>query len=155
MEATQVPVGATILLYDGICGLCTKSVQFVLRHDAKKKFYFASLQGAFAKKILGTHGKNIESLDTVCLLKNYGQPNQLVLAKSEAFLEICEMLGGWFQGVTLLGFFPHRLLDRVYDWVANSRYAWFGQTDQCLVAERIIRERFIEDHGNFEGVTTI
>ena len=45
-----------ILLYDGVCGLCNRLNQFVLRRDPAGIFRFASLQSALAARILSRRG---------------------------------------------------------------------------------------------------
>ena len=58
-------MGNPILLYDGVCGLCNRSVQFILRHDRNAIFRLASLQSAIGRTILARHGANPDDLDTV------------------------------------------------------------------------------------------
>ena len=59
-----------ILLYDGVCGLCNRFVQFILRRDRDAVFRFAALQSAFAATILARHGANPSALDTVYVVVN-------------------------------------------------------------------------------------
>jgi len=63
-----------ILLYDGVCGLCNRLVQFILRRDRNAVFRFASLQSALAARILTRHGANPRDLDTVAVVVNHDFP---------------------------------------------------------------------------------
>jgi predicted DCC family thiol-disulfide oxidoreductase YuxK len=58
-----------ILFYDGDCGLCNSSVQFVLKHRKHNAIYFATLQSDLAKQTLNKKGIEIK-LDTLYFLKN-------------------------------------------------------------------------------------
>jgi len=61
----------SILLYDGVCVLCNRLVQFILRRDREAIFRFAALQSPFAARILSRHGANPTDLDTVYLVLNH------------------------------------------------------------------------------------
>src|ERR1700683_2602977 len=83
-----------ILLYDGVCGLCNRLNQFVLRHDRTGIFRFASLQSALAASILARHGANAADLDTVHVVVNPDQPDEYLLARSDAVIFVLKQLGG-------------------------------------------------------------
>jgi predicted DCC family thiol-disulfide oxidoreductase YuxK len=83
-----------IILYDGVCGLCNRVNQFVLRRDPEGIFRFASLQGAVAGRILARHGANPEGLDTVYVVVDYELPEERLLPRSDAVIFILKQLGG-------------------------------------------------------------
>ncbi len=127
-----------IVLYDGVCLLCQQSVQFIIRHDKKNKFVFASLQSDAAQKLLGEiHIKN--SLDTIVLLKG-----QLHFEKSDAVLEIVKNLSGAWPLFFAFKIVPRFLRDAVYTYVAKHRYGWFRKSDSCLVPSAEIRDKFLD-----------
>ena len=69
MAPTSAQVaGHSLILYDGVCGLCNRFVQFVLRHDARGRFWFCALQDPLAGRILASHGLDSASLGTFCLV---------------------------------------------------------------------------------------
>src|SRR6266567_2133210 len=82
-----------ILLYDGVCGLCNRLVQFILRRDVAGKFCFASLQSGLAERILVRHGANARDLDTVYVVVNYEQTDERVLPRSDAVIFVLKNLG--------------------------------------------------------------
>ena len=83
-----------ILLYDGVCGLCNRLVQFVLKRDSSGHFRFASLQSDFASRILRQHGLDPDDLDTVYLVEAPGQrPAPPVLMPSSPCCENWEDSG--------------------------------------------------------------
>jgi len=83
----------SILLYDGVCGLCNRMVQFVLRRDAAGVFRFASLQGELAEGILARHGLDASDLDTVYVVVNASTADEFLLARSDAVIFILQHLG--------------------------------------------------------------
>jgi len=82
-----------ILLYDGVCGLCNRFVQFILRRDAAGVFRFAALQSGLAGRVLGRHGKDARDLDAVYVVVDYELPGERVLARADAVIFILGHLG--------------------------------------------------------------
>ena len=74
-----------IVLYDGVCGLCNRAVQFLLKRDRHDRLQFASLQSDLAARVLPRHGMDPKGLDTVYAVLNYGEPNETLLGKGDAF----------------------------------------------------------------------
>src|SRR5215470_10758647 len=79
---TPALLGHPVILYDGVCGLCNRWVQFLLRRDQRDRFRFAPLQSALAAQILMRHSVTPGSLDTVYVVQQLGQPEECLLAQS-------------------------------------------------------------------------
>jgi predicted DCC family thiol-disulfide oxidoreductase YuxK len=134
-----------ILLYDGVCGLCNRLVQFVLRRDRNAIFRFASLQNAFATPILTRHGASPSDLDTVYVVMNYELPDEYLLSRSEAILFVLKQLASRWQALaSLLQLLPKSLRDAVYNAVARRRYRIFGRTEACMLPPDQRRNRFLD-----------
>jgi len=134
-----------IILYDGVCGLCNRSVQFLLKHDKEERFRFASLQSDFAAKVLGRHGLDPKDLDTVHVVENYDQPGERVLQRSDAVLRAGRELGGfWGASSSIARIVPRALRDVVYRLVATNRYRVFGKYDSCMLPDPNQRSRFLD-----------
>lgn len=129
----------SLILFDGVCVLCSNVVRFIIRHDRNDNFRFAALQSRYALKILD--GEKIPSgnLNTVILVEN-GK----VYQRSDAVLRIVGKLsGGW----SLLRFFiiiPAPVRDFFYKFVANKRYGWFGKYDECMIPGTNIAGKFAD-----------
>jgi predicted DCC family thiol-disulfide oxidoreductase YuxK len=135
----------TILLYDGVCGLCNRLVRFVLQRDRRDCFRFASLQGEVARAILRRHGLRPGQLDTLYVVLHAGQEAELLLARSEAARYIFRRLGGFWAGLSrTLGVLPVALSDWGYNRVANQRYRVFGKYDACPLPEAKDRHKFLD-----------
>ena len=81
-----------ILLYDGMCGLCNRFVQFVLRHDPGGVFRFASLQSPMAERIVQQHVGNSAGLATVYVVVDYELPGERLLSRLDAVIFVLKQL---------------------------------------------------------------
>src|SRR4029077_2192992 len=82
-----------ILLYDGVCGLCNRLVQFSLKRDARRCLHFASLQSDFAARILKRHALDPRDLDTVYFVEDYGRPEERLSARCDAVISVLQQIG--------------------------------------------------------------
>jgi predicted DCC family thiol-disulfide oxidoreductase YuxK len=134
-----------IILYDGVCGLCNRMVQFLLKRDQKGRLRFASLQSDFAAKILTRHGIDPKDLDTVQVVTNYEQPDERVLGRSDAILRASSELGmPWTALATIARIVPRALRDIVYGFVARNRYRVFGKYETCMLPDPNQKHRFLD-----------
>ena len=132
-------INEPLILYDGVCNLCNRWVQFVLKHDRRRRFYFAPFQGATAKNILSEKFQEQNVPDTVILIDN-----NKVYTRSEAALRIFKLLGKGWNLIYGLMIFPRFVRDGVYILVANRRYKWFGKSDSCILPAPEWKDRFLE-----------
>jgi predicted DCC family thiol-disulfide oxidoreductase YuxK len=131
-----------ILLYDGVCGLCNRLVQFVLKRDTKAHFRFASLQSDFACRILQRHGLDPHDLDTLYFVE---EPGERLRARSDAVIAVLRDLGGFWRAASfLLRALPTWLRDWGYRLIARHRYRAFGKYESCLLPEEKYRHRFLD-----------
>ena len=143
MDAEQVP--HPIILYDGVCGLCNRMNQFVLKRDRAGVFRFASLQSALAARILARHGANASDLDTVYVVVNPDLPDETLLARSDAVTYIARQLGGiWRLAGSIAHLLPRSIRDWGYRLVARHRYRIFGRFDACPLPTPEHRSRFLD-----------
>ena len=133
-----------IVLYDGVCGLCNRLVQFLLRRDQNDRLLFASLQSEFAAPILRRHNANPEDLDTVFVVIDYGRDTERMLARSDAVLEVYRELGGVWRVIAAARIIPRALRDIVYNLVARNRYRVFGKSDSCMIPQPEYRAKFLD-----------
>ena len=130
--------GEKVVLFDGVCNLCSSSVRFMLRRDRRRVLRFASIQSAAGRELYEQTGLDPDSPDSFVLVT----PERTYL-RSDAALAIAREFGGLW---TLLGVFkivPRALRDWVYSLVARNRYRWFGKREECLVPTPELRERFL------------
>ena len=133
-----------MLLYDGVCGLCSRLVQFVLRHDARRVFDFASLQSATCQAMVRKAGGDPRDLNSFYVVADYRTGDSRTFTKSNAALFVLDRLGWPWKATRLIHVVPARVRDRAYDAVARVRYKIFGRHEQCLIPSAEFRRRFID-----------
>ncbi len=133
-----------IVLYDGVCGLCNRLVQFLLKHDRHDRLLFASLQSDVAAAILIRHGADPHELDTVYVVMNYEEPDERLLARSDAILSLGKALGGIWSLAAVGKVLPRPIRDWLYNIVAQNRYRVFGKFDSCMMPEGRYRRKFLD-----------
>lgn len=132
-------VEPAILLYDGGCGFCTRSVLFVFARDPAGRFRFASLQSAFGRRLLGEHGVPLD-VDTVVLVDG-GR----AYVRSTAALRVGRGLRWPWSWLAALGFVvPRPLRDAAYRGFAKRRHRLFGREDHCANPSPELRSRMLD-----------
>ncbi|HCH63355.1 MAG TPA: hypothetical protein DFR83_11155, partial [Deltaproteobacteria bacterium] len=111
-----------VVLYDGTCGFCHASVQWLLDHDAIGHFAYAPLQGETAAQLRSRHPELPDDLDSVLLVEHVDKPRERVWWRSHAVFRICSLLGGVWSVPGLLRYLPLRLTDALYMAVARVRH---------------------------------
>jgi len=123
-----------IIIFDGVCGLCNKSVDILIKLDRKKQFLYTSLQGEFIKTL------NIEpKIDSIIYYKDGN-----LFYKSTAILKILRSLGGIWVFANLFYIIPRAIRDFIYDLVAKYRYKIFGRMESCRLPKKGEEELFID-----------
>ena len=120
----------TILYFDGVCNLCNKTVQWVLKHDRTRTIHFAPLQ---------EHRDLLQS-DMTSVVLFY---NGTYYYKSDAVLKLVSFFGWQWQWVRMAYILPKFLRDKLYTFVANRRYKWFGKENECMVPSPDAKHRFL------------
>jgi len=134
-----------ILLYDGVCGLCNRLVQFILRRDRDAVFRFASLQSALATSVLTRHGVKAADLDTVYVVLNYNELGETLLARSDAVVFVLKQLGSFWRACAFVfQLLPRPIRDWKYRIVARHRYRIFGRYYTCPLPTEKTRARFLD-----------
>ncbi len=126
-----------IVLFDGVCNLCSAAVQFILSHNTRKNLRFASLQSDFGQSQLVKFQLPAE-VKTIVYLKG-----ENVFLRSAAALEICKELNGLYPILSVFTICPTFLRDWIYNFIASHRYQWFGKKDQCWIPSPDLASRFI------------
>lgn len=129
-----------VILFDGVCNLCNRSVQFIIRHDPSGKFLFAPLQGRKAAEWMKQWSLDQEAGKSILLIQN-GQ----LYHRSTAALRIAGQLKGPVRSLYIFLVIPRWIRDAVYNWIAANRYRWFGKQDACMIPTPELTKRFIQD----------
>lgn len=135
---------APVLLYDGVCGVCNRSVRTILRFDPTGPLRFAALESVFAKTIIERHPE-IGAVDSVVFVDDPGGPSERVAVRSEAVLRVADYLGGPWRMFVAAHVIPAPLRDWLYDKFAAIRYRVGGKYDSCPLPAPEVRARFVAD----------
>lgn len=130
---------AKVVVFDGICVLCSRGVAFILKHDAKQQFRFASMQSKTGRALLLEYGLDPDD-PTSLLLVDEGKG----YINSEAIIRIACQFGLAWHIVKLAYFIPRCMRDAIYRWFARNRYRWFGQHATCSVPSPDLSDRFLQ-----------
>src|SRR3972149_7222705 len=117
-----------IILFDGYCLLCSKSMKFILRRDNKNRFLFVPSQSKLGQEISGYFNLNGKVNESVILIDN-----GVIFENSTAVLKIIKKLGGLLPLFYILILLPEKLRDYFYSIISNNRYEWFGRKNQCSI----------------------
>lgn len=133
----KVDLPEHLLLFDGVCNLCNASVRFVIRHDTRQLFRFASLQSDYGRRVLGMQEQ--DPGDSVVYFER-GQMH----TQSTAVLRIAWRLRFPVNLLYGLIIIPPFVRNPIYRLIARKRYRWFGRQDQCMIPGPSIAERFMD-----------
>jgi len=132
------------VLYDGVCGLCSRLLRFVLRHDHRCVFDFAWLQSAAGRAIVERCGGNPDELTSFYVIADHRSERWRAFTRSDAALFVAGELGWPWKAARVVRVVPKPIRDRAYDLVARSRYRAFGRYDRCVLPRPEFRSRFVE-----------
>lgn len=126
-----------IVLFDGVCNLCNKTVLFLIKQDKNNHLHFAAMQTIAGESIIKKHAVKT-NFRSVVFIKD-----ELVFYKSDAVIEIVKQLSGWPR-IAMIGLiFPRFLRNWIYDLVANNRYKFFGKQASCSMPSKANKHKFI------------
>jgi len=129
-----------IILFDGVCNLCSASVQFIIRHDKKRQFRFASLQSPFGQYVLSHFNLPLTELNSFILLEN-----NAIYTRSTGALKAAKKLDGLYGWLYAFVIVPPFIRNAVYNIIARNRYIWLGKKDACWLPTPQLKELFWDD----------
>jgi len=127
------------VLFDGVCNLCSGSVQFIIKRDSKGTFQFASLQSDVGQQLLDKFKIDKNLLHSVILIRG-----DQFFQRSDAALEIARKLSGGWPLFYSFKITPRFIRDGIYNWIARYRYRFFGKKDTCWIPTPELKARFID-----------
>lgn len=140
LEMKKLALDKKIILFDGVCNLCSSAVQLIIENDKKDIFRFVSLQSDLGQEITTYLGISSANLDSIILY----QPGYAYYYKSQAVFEIAKELGGIYSINTIFSILPSSITDYMYDYIAKNRYKWYGKKEFCMIPTNDIKAKFLE-----------
>lgn len=128
-----------IILFDGECNLCNHSVRFIIKHDPKGLFHFASLQSATGQHLTEKRQQPDSDLSSVIYIED-GK----YYTRSTAILQILKKIGGVWKLMYIFIIIPPFIRNFIYKLISNTRYRIFGKTTSCKTLSGNFRDRFLD-----------
>jgi predicted DCC family thiol-disulfide oxidoreductase YuxK len=126
-----------LLVYDGSCGFCSRSIQFMLRHEQRHDLLFVTRDSELGQRMRRVCG--LESVQSMLWIEG-GQ----VFSKSAAVIKAAAYLGGWWSRLAVLGSLcPSFILNRVYEFIAEYRRRLSSKAAVCQAPSPEQRNRFL------------
>ena len=128
-----------VIFFDGVCNLCTGSVQFIIKHDPKHYFRFASLQSELGQQVLQQFNLPSAEFGSFILLEE-GK----IYTKSTAALRVTKKLDGLWPVLFSFMIVPPFIRNWVYSFIAKNRYRWFGKKESCWLPNVELSNLFLD-----------
>ncbi|MBQ4862407.1 DUF393 domain-containing protein [Pseudoalteromonas sp. MMG013] len=127
-----------IIIFDGVCNFCNRSINFIIKRDHTNKFVFAPMQSPAAQKLIADYSAENVGVDTFLLIKN-GQ----CFYRTNAAIEIAQDLCGGWPLVRVFKVLPRPIRDYFYRFFARNRYHIFGKTHACMLPTQALKNKFL------------
>ena len=127
-----------IILFDGVCNFCNRTINIILKYDKDAYFQFAPSQSNAAMGIMQQFSLEQQAITSVILIDN-----EKVYTKTDAVIQIANRLSGWPSLFRLLKFIPKSIRNFGYDLIAKNRYTLFGKRTTCRIPVASERHRFL------------
>ncbi len=127
-----------VILFDGVCNLCSSTVQFILKRDKKDTFRFASLQSDFGQSVLQKFNLPANTFNSFLLYQN-GK----IHTKSTGALLVARQLSGGWKLLFAFIIVPSFIRNSVYNVIAKKRYSWFGKKEACWIPSPALKAKFL------------
>jgi len=129
-----------VILFDGVCNMCNRFVQFVLKRDKNKTFQFASLQSEYGAGLLKHFNLSLANFDTVVVYDG-GK----IFTQSDAVIKILSNLNEIWKCAFILKTIPGFIRNAIYRLFARNRYKLFGKSEQCMIPTEDVKDRFVDN----------
>jgi predicted DCC family thiol-disulfide oxidoreductase YuxK len=128
-----------LILFDGVCVLCSRWVAFVIAHDPAARYRFVAIQTPLGRRLAARFGIDAETPPTNVIVTG-GR----AYFKLDSVVAVLRDLPGW-RWTRVAYALPRRVRDFLYDRIAKNRYHLFGRRDSCLVPTTDVRARFLSE----------
>jgi len=133
-----------LIVFDGVCVLCSGFFRFMLKHDRAQRFSYATAQSPVGQQLYRDLGLPTDEFETNLVIVD-----GVTYQKMDAFAAAMRAIGWPWRVLAISAYIPRPLRDWAYHRIARNRYALFGKTDTCLIPGPDIRARFVQ--GGFGG----
>jgi predicted DCC family thiol-disulfide oxidoreductase YuxK len=126
-----------LIVFDGVCILCSGFARFVARHDRKVGFKFVDAHSETGRALYHRFRLDPDLMETNIVIID-SQP----YTKMASFTAAMKSLGWPWKALAVLDLLPRDLADRAYDMIARNRYR-FGRR-ACPLPSTELKERLLD-----------
>jgi predicted DCC family thiol-disulfide oxidoreductase YuxK len=131
-------MNSPVWLFDGHCMLCSRAVQYHLKHEKNDAVRFVAIQAIEGRALAKSYNLDPDDPDSFLFITN-GKAYE----KSDAVFQLLKHVGGPARLLSIGAILPRVLRDWLYDRVARNRYAVFGKSETCHVPHPKHQHRFV------------
>jgi predicted DCC family thiol-disulfide oxidoreductase YuxK len=128
-----------VIVYDGVCVLCSGAMRAIARRDRRQRFRFVSGQSALGTALFRHYGLDPANFETVMLIADGRAYGKLDMTR-----RVAAEIGGLWRLFEVFAIMPGAMQDWCYDMIARNRYRLFGRSDVCIAPDASWRARIIE-----------
>jgi len=139
LSAGDSGVPPRLMVFDGVCVLCSSAVRFIVTHERNPDYTFTPVQSPLGQQVLAALGQPLDGNDSVVVIDG-----ERWYLKSDAVARLALCLKAPWRWYAATRFLPRVLRDWAYDRLAQNRYSIFGRTETCMVPDAALRKRFPE-----------
>jgi len=132
----QIPADRPVLVFDGDCGFCNRSVQFVLNHEKRRDLLFLRRASELGMELRRHFG--LESVESMLWVEN-----GIAYVESDATLKTAAYVGGWCRLALVARVVPRPLRNWAYRIFARNRHRIFAARKQCVMPDPEQKSRFL------------
>ena len=130
--------GPPLIIFDGVCVMCSAWARFVMRHDTRRLFLLTTAQSPTGRATYLRHALDPDAMETMIVAID-GHAH----IRSDAILAVLSRLGWPWRAAVVMRIVPRPLRDAGYRWVARNRYRWFGKRDTCWLPDASTADRMV------------
>ena len=135
--------GGPVLVYDGDCAFCARSIRRVMARDTDKALRFAARESNYGRALLARHPKLVDVDSLLWVEPEYGGREE-IFTRFDAVLRTARYLGGMSRVLEFARIVPSPIRDAAYRLIARHRHRLGHHEDQCLVPTEAERARFLD-----------
>lgn len=137
-STASIAANDRVVLFDGVCRLCSAWARFLIKFDSKRRFKLATVQSTEGQAILQNYGFPTDYYETMLLIEG-----QHIYTKSSAFFRVMRRLPWPWPFICIGWIVPAVIRDWLYDRIALNRYRLFGRYDVCVIPDKDHDSRFL------------
>ncbi len=132
------PLPSHLMVFDGVCILCSRAVQFIARHDRRGVIHFTIAQSPLGQSLMQANGLNPEDFESHVVIVD-----GVTFLRLDGVIALARELGWPWRIAGILRPLPQGVKDWLYERIAKNRYAIFGRKESCDIPPAGLRERLI------------